>query len=310
LDAVSLLQSGSAVLLNASFGWLLGSWCARRWLRASAVEDFEPALRTFDQVAAGLALLASVSALLAATAVMGGVGLRQAIPTFWTMISATDYGQAGAVTVLALLGVLLARGVGAHWRGADHAAALALATFAVTRASMGHAGENGFWTINVAAEAVHLFAIGAWTGIVMVSGWFVLNDARVAALTAHASASYLNLMSRAAMLAVAALVATGAYSGWQRVGTPDNLVNTAYGTTLLVKAGLVLAAIALGGYNKFVGLPAAARSMHRVRSVLRVETFLLLAALVAAAALTSQQPPAASTMEAPQKSPAMIAFAK
>ncbi len=298
MDAVALLQLGSAVLVDAGFAWLLGSWCARRWLRASGADDCEPALRSPDRAAAGLAVLGSVAALLAATAVMGGLGLRQALPLFWTMVSATDYGRAGAVTVLAMLALLLLRHAGGNGRGADAAAALALAVFSVTRASMGHAGENGFWTFPLAAEAVHLAAIGVWTGAVMVSGWFVLDDARVAALGAHASGRYLERMSQAAMLAVAAIAGTGIYSGWQRVGTAQHLFNTAYGATLLVKVAVVVAAVALGGYNKFVGLPAAARSprgIRQVRAVLQVETFLLLAALAAAAVLTSQQPP--STMQ-------------
>jgi putative copper resistance protein D len=261
-------------------------------MRASGVDDFEPALRTADQAAAALAVLASMSALLAATAVMGGGGLRQAWTMLWTMLSSTDYGRAGGVTVFAMLGLLLVRRAGAS----DALAALALAVFAVTRASMGHAGEDGFWTMVMAAEAGHYGAIGVWTGAVMVSGWFVLDGARIAAVPVRASDEYLQLMSRAAMVAVAAIVGTGIYSGWQRVGTPQHLVDTAYGTTLLVKVALVLGAIALGGYNKFAGLAAASRSPHgirRVRAVLRVETLLLLGALVAAAALTSQQPPTA-----------------
>lgn len=296
MDAVSLLQIGSAVLVNAGFAWLLGSWCARRWLPASAVDACAAAMRRCDQGAAGLAVLGSMAALLAATAVMGGVGLWQAWPMLSTMVSATDYGHAGAVTVFAMLALLLIRGAGGNGRGADAAAVLALAVFAVTRASMGHAGENGFWTIPLAAEALHLAAIGVWTGAVMVSGWFVLDDARVATFSAQASGTYLERMSQAATLAVAAIAGTGIYSGWQRVETAQHLFNTPYGATLLVKVGLVLAALALGGYNRFAGLPAAARSPHgldRVRAVLRVETFLLLAALVAAAALTAQQPPGA-----------------
>lgn len=286
------------MLVNTGFAWLVGSWFARHWVRSSGVgaDDLEPALRKFDLAAAGLSMVGSVSALLAATAVMAGVGLREACPMFWTMVSSTDYGRAGGVTIFAMSAVFLVRLAGGIGRGTTIAVAAALAVYAVTRASMGHAGEDGFWTITLAAEAVHLSAIGLWTGAVMVSGWFVLSDARVSAFAVHDLDKYLDMMSQAAMLAVVAIIGTGVYSGLHRVGTTEHLLHTAYGMTLLAKVGLVMATLALGGYNKFVGLPAASRSprgLGLVRAVLQVETFLLLGALFAAGALTSQQPPTA-----------------
>jgi hypothetical protein len=58
--------------------------------------------------------------------------------------------------------------------------------------------------------------------------------------------------------------------------TSDHLLHTFYGMTLLAKIALVLAAIALGGYNKFIGLPAASRSheVWLVRATLQIESFL------------------------------------
>lgn len=286
------------LLVNIGFCWLVGSSLARHWIRSSDVgaNDFEQAISKFDLAAAGLSAVGSVAALLAATAVMGGVGLREAYPMFWTMVSATDYGRAGCVTILAMMAVVFVRLAGGTGRSTSAAVAAALAVFAVTRASMGHAGENGLWTVSLAAEAVHFSAIGSWTGAVMVSAWFVLSDARVSMFAVDVTDRYLEMMSQAAMLALVAVIGTGIYSAWHRVGTTEHLLNTAYGMTLLAKVGLVLAAIALGGYNKFVGLPAASRSsrgLSLVRAVLQVETFLLLGALLAAAALTSQQPPTA-----------------
>lgn len=161
---------------------------------------------------------------------------------------------------------------------------------------MGHAGEDGFRTIALAVESIHFFAIGLWTGAVMVSGWFVLHEARVKKFDTGSTDQYLELMSQAAMLAVVTIVATGIYSAWHRVGSYEHLVRTTYGVTLMVKVAMVLLAIALGGYNKFIGLPAASRSPRAialVRVILQVETLLLLGAMFAAAILTTQQPPTA-----------------
>jgi len=56
------------------------------------------------------------------------------------------------VAMLVLFFVRLTGGVG---RSSDIAVVLLLATFSATRASMGHAGEEGFWTIPLAVEAIH-----------------------------------------------------------------------------------------------------------------------------------------------------------
>jgi putative copper resistance protein D len=301
VDEVTLLQIAAAFLLNLGLCWLAGSWCARRWLRAGGAGQLqaEDGLRRMDLLAAAVAAAASVAALLAATAVMGGVGLREACPMFWTMLTSTDYGRAGMVTVLAMLTLLGVRLHGGSGTGSSLAVLLCGVVFVLTRASMGHAGEEGYWTVVLAAEAIHLGAVAVWTGAVLVSGGLVLDGARLARLGLHDTDRYLDLMSQAALVAVIAIAATGIYNAWQRLGSPVHLVDTAYGVTLQVKAALVVVAIALGGYNKFIGLPGAARSaqgLQRVRLVLRLECVVLIGALAAAAALVSQQPPAAASI--------------
>lgn len=298
MDAVALLQVGSAFALNLGFCWLAGSWFARHWLHLAGAGQRQAGagLRRLDLLAAGLALVGTAVALLAATAVMGGVGLREACPMFWMMLSSTDYGRAGSVTLLAMLVLFGVRFHGGGGAAGSLAALLCGVVFALTRASMGHAGEQGYWTAAMAAEAIHYGAIAVWTGAVLVSGGWVLDTARLAELRLRDTDRYLDLMSQAALLAVIAIGATGIYSAWHRLGSPAHLIDTAYGVTLQVKLALVAVAIALGAYNKFAGLPAAARSargLDRVRLVLRLESLVLLGALAAAAALISQQPPAA-----------------
>jgi copper resistance protein D len=298
MDAVPLLQAGSAFLLNAGFMWLVGTWFARYWLRSGGAGHAarEREIRRLDLLASGLCVAASAVALLAATAVMGDVGLRQACPMVWMMLTSTDYGHAGAVTIAAMVALLLVRRAGRAGAISDAGAGLALALFAVTRASMGHAGEDGLLSAALAAEAIHYAAAGLWTGAVLVSAWFTLDQSRIATAAIGAYDGYLERMSQAAMAAVLAIAATGVYSAWHRVGTAGHLLHTFYGLTLLVKVALVLAAVALGGYNKWVGLPAAGRAhsgLRLVRTVLRIESVVLLGVLLAASVLTTRQPPAA-----------------
>ncbi|WP_343731703.1 CopD family protein [Duganella sp.] len=297
MDVVSLLQVGSAFLLNLGFTWLVGAWFARRWIQANGARrnDIDPELRRLDLWAAGLAACSSALALLAATAVMAGVGLGEACPMFWMMLTSTAYGQAGCVTIAAMVTVLILRWT-VRGRGAEAGVAVALALFAVTRASMGHAGEAGLLSAALAAEAVHYAAIGLWTGAVLLSGCYVLSERRIGQATVGASDRYLERMSQAALAAVIAIFMTGVYSAWLRVGSAEHLQHTFYGVTLLIKVALVLLAIALGGYNKFFGLPAASRSqqgLRAVRTTLRLESAVLISAVLAASILISQTPPAA-----------------
>ena len=294
VDAVWLLQVGSAFLLNSGFSWLAGSWCARRWLPVGADRPaaFEARMRMLDMLAAGVAIAAGGLSLLAATAVMGGTGLREACVMFWMMATTTAYGWSGCIAIAALAAVLALRCVPCLPPVGELAVLLGMCLFAVTRSSMGHAGEQGLWSLSMAAESIHLSAISVWAGVVAVSGLLVLQ----VRWEMDAMNRYLNWMSHAATAALAAIAVTGIYSGWHRVGSTENLIYTVYGMTLLSKVALVLVAIAIGGYNKFIGLPAASRSpdgVAAVRLALRIETVLLLGAILAAAILTSQQPPTA-----------------
>ncbi|HAT32232.1 MAG TPA: copper resistance protein CopD, partial [Janthinobacterium sp.] len=235
-------------------------------------------------------------ALYAATAVMAGIGLREARSMFWMMLSTTDYGHAGCIAIAAMIVLFAIRLRGGTGRMSDIASGLTMAVFAVTRASMGHAGEGGFWSVALAVESVHFVGIGIWTGAVFVSAYFILSPARVASFAAGLTDRYLERMSRAALWAVVAIVGTGTYNAWHRVDSVDGLTHSNYGATLLVKIALVVGAIGLGAYNKFFGLPAAARSARGfaiVRGVLQAESVLLLGALAAAAILGTQQAPGA-----------------
>jgi putative copper resistance protein D len=298
MDSVFALQVGSAVLLNAAFAWLLGSWLARPWLFSAGDSrmESEGQLRLLDIAAAALGVLATGAALWASTAVMGGVGLFEARDLFWQMLTTTSVGRSGYVSLGAITLVLVVRTFDSTSAWREWTVLATLGVFAFVRASMGHAGENGYWTVPFASEVVHVSAMGAWTGLVAVS---VLRGIGAPTLQPDLKriAIYLDLMSATATAAVAAVFITGLFNAWHRVGTFENLFdNSVYTTALIVKVGLVCVALVLGGYNKFFGLAHArssAQGLERVKFVLKVESFVLLAVLIAAAVLTSQQPPSA-----------------
>ena len=284
--------------LNTAFAWLIGSWLARRWLVASGIPrtNAEALLRSGDIVAAAFGVLATAAMLWASAAVMGGVSLQEAKDLLWQMLTMTSIGRAGYIAFFAIALVLVIRALRstAVWREWTVVAALGLLAF--VRASMGHAGENGYLTLPFAVEVIHLTAMGAWTGLVAVSAWESMSTA-AGQPDLNRLARYLDSMSAAAMAAVVAVFVTGLFNAWHRVGTVDNLFgDSIYTTALLAKVCLVSMALILGGYNKTFGLARAKHSaagLRSVRVVLMVESVVLLAVLIAAAVLTSQQPPAA-----------------
>jgi len=298
MSAASLLQLGSVVLLDAGFSWVVGTLFARLWLRSRAAGPSESSVFTALQrtglQAVGLCLVALVGAVWAAAAVMMGDSLTAAGSMLWMTVSQTAYGHAASlgVVILVAIGGLSVT----SWKssGADATIVALLLGFAASRASVSHAGDNGMFTFGLAVEWVHLLLIALWLGGVAVGGWLVLPRTYA---TAHDTAvinRYLTLLSHAATIALIGIFATGVYNAFQRVGTVQNVMGNPYGTALLVKLAFIGLAVALGGYNKLVGVPSLMKSSSaspRVIAILRVESVLLLIALTAAAFLTTQQPP-------------------
>ena len=91
------------------------------------------------------------------------------------------------------------------------------------------------------------------------------------------------------------------YNGFRVLNTPAELTNTAYGWVLTTKLCFVGLAVALGGWNRLVGFPAAIaiaavpddskKALHVITSILRIESIALLIVLCAAAVLTTSAPP-------------------
>ena len=236
---------------------------------------------------------------------MGGVAWLNAGPAFAQMLAATHYGHAGVATV-----VLLVIAMVVHWRLKGPAAglryvgslAVLLLLVAAARVTIGHAYEHGPLSVAVVVEWLHLLLMSLWAGVVFVAAWVVLPRVLAGEVVAtRERAVYLTSMSNWAAAALAGILATGAYNAYRVLGSPRELVEADYGQVLLFKICLVLIAIALGGFNKFVGLPAALpfgesaakahRGLRTVITVLRIESIALLLVLIAAAVLTSSAPP-------------------
>jgi copper transport protein len=103
--------------------------------------------------------------------------------------------------------------------------------------------------------------------------------------------------SRIAVVLIALLLAAGTFVSIERLPELDDLWDTSYGRTLLVKIALVLVALAWGGFHHTVVRPRLERgeSPPGVGRSLLGESVVALAVLFAAAVLVNGAPPPVDT---------------
>lgn len=305
-------QRAVTAFLNLSLAVLVGASAATLWLRTRTspwARAMLPRLRTALLAGTGTAILAYVAILWIEAASMAEVPLAEAWPAVRSLITGTHFGLAWMIGAAALVVAGAASAAGARFQAAAATSAVRIGAIGVllySRSMVSHAGAAGDFTWAVAADWVHLVLISIWVGEVIVAGLITLRVLPDAASGSQADcALYVDALSRSATVALVGIFATGAISTWRVLESTADLFGNPYGTTLLIKVGLVLCAAALGGFNRFVVMPALLRSLQQqgqearaagglFARVLQVEAIVLVAVLIAAAFLTSTSPPMAS----------------
>ncbi|EDT39939.1 CopD family protein [Burkholderia ambifaria] len=305
---VGMLRLAAVAIQNAGFAVVVGTLLGSRWLARGASawqHDIAHRLLATQRGAAVVSLLASITAFWAHCALMSEVPLLEAGPAVRAMLASTGFGHAwlaGAVFMLAVVVLSFVRRVTdtrfpfAMWA--------ALACVALARSNGGHPVDAGLFSVPVWVDWLHLLAISAWVGLVLVTAFGVMpRFAGMPARERATGASFVQSLSDASTVALAVLFATGAYNGWRGVDTADNLLASTYGHILLLKLALVLIAAALGGHNRFFGMPkllAALKdpagtmpviALRGFGAVLRIEAVVLAGVLMVAAVLVSSALP-------------------
>jgi copper transport protein len=177
----------------------------------------------------------------------------------------------------------------------------------------GHASApSRFRWFNLAAQWVHLAAVGVWIGGLLwlfVLLWATRSAVRPPDVDAEHWMAAVRRFSTIAAFALLAVAVTGVLRALDEVGPPAQwarLIDTSFGITLLVKVALFVELVALGAWNRYVNVPRAAeRSGHFRRTV--VAEIVLAAGVLAATAVLSELAPsvdvarAATQAEAPQQ---------
>ena len=152
----------------------------------------------------------------------------------------------------------------------------------------GHAASSYLRPLGVAAQWVHMVAIGTWVGGLV---WLLLGI-RGVQTPVHAAA--VRVFSHVATVALVVVLATGSLRAIVQVGSVGGLFDTSYGVTLLVKLGLVAVLVALGAVNHYRLVPAfsAADTTYRPFSLnSRGEIVVATAVLATTAVLVGLAPP-------------------
>jgi putative copper resistance protein D len=308
-SGLALALRVATVLLNLSVAVLVGAGAATFWLRSAGspwAAGVRPRLRQAMRACLAVAATTYVVLLWLEAASMAEVPVAEAFPAVQSVITATHYGYAWMLGAAALLVAGFTTAAPGAMHGTSSVLRLAaLGLFLYSRSIVSHAGAAGDFTWAVAVDWVHLVLVSLWVGEVIVAGLITLRMEPAAGREDRTEcARHVGALSTSATIALAGIVVTGVLGAWRGLGSPDQVLVSSYGTILLVKVGLVAGAAALGGWNRFVVMPALlaqlggaappGRATRRFAHVLQIEAAILLAAIVAAAILSSTPPPTAA----------------
>lgn len=193
------------------------------------------------------------------------------------------------------LGLTLSAGALLLWRGAGWPSLLAATGVIGSVALTDHAGAGTGTAglIHMFSDVVHLAAAGAWLGALPALAWLLLwgrNEPARGDLAADVTRRFGAL----ALVAVAALLASGVINTAILVGWPADLFATTYVGALALKIGLFAAMLVLAAFNRFHLTPALPRrgALGLLAATVLAETALGLGILLLVG-LLGTQPPAA-----------------
>ncbi len=186
---------------------------------------------------AGIVALGTVLELGLQVPYVAGGGLGDATSADLREVLSSQYGAAHLVRlgVLAAALVLLRTVARARASDADRVLLSVLGVIGVATWSIsGHPSATDVATVSITADMIHLAAMSAWLGGLVILVVFLLPRANATEL-----AAIVPVWSRWAGYAIGALLLTGVAQSLIEVRTLRGLVATTYGLTLLAKVALV-----------------------------------------------------------------------
>jgi copper transport protein len=178
-------------------------------------------------------------------------------------------------------------------------ALLAAAAVLIIPGSSGHAGQTSPRGLSLFVDWLHLASGSLWLGGLV--GLLVLWATLPARLRVDGLSHTVPRFSAIALPSVLALLATGTVATIVHMPAVNALWDTSYGVAILVKVGVLCAAVALAAVNRLRSKPRiiagrgdpelGASAARLLRRTLSAEAALVAGAVFAAAVLTSLAPP-------------------
>jgi len=206
--------------------------------------------------------------------------------SLWSDVYATRLGKALVIRELLLVALLVLvlslrgrfeRSLTSWWRSTTLLIGVGIV---LTLSASGHPSASAQSGVAVFADALHLSSVILWVG-----GLTILAFGGV--LTSTNADVVVNRFSRMATFAIPIAVLTGLWQMWHLVPAVSDITQTKWGQALLVKSCLVVAAVTLGAFARWLIRRGEGTSIHRV---VLVEVLIAVLALGVTAGMLSQSP--------------------
>ena len=294
---LSLLDTSLIALDRLSLAIIIGASAALIWLlnNHNARTLVQPKLRFLLDGAFITLFITTALVLLMRTAIMADVPLLEAFPFVEKVIEKSHFGslwtgRSIALVIMIVLWLFIRKKTPALG-GMLLIAASAVIAFYISAAS--HAGDEGLFTLDNLINSIHIVGGCLWGGAV-IAYLVIITSLRRQGDTMHAIiCSSADRLSSLATVALALVVSTGLLNAWHRLETIEELWQTDYGITLIIKLGFVAMMMAIGASNRFIIIPAMTgkpAASQRFQRVLSLDAVLFITIICIAAALGIQGP--------------------
>ncbi len=122
------------------------------------------------------------------------------------------------------------------------------AALVVSLSLSGHAVTGRWEPLGFIADLVHVSAAAVWVGGLLVLATVLLRTRP--GIEPDELEGVVRRFSATAVVAVAAIVGSGVFQAWRQVGSWNQLTETDYGTVLLLKVTLMVAAVEAGWFSR------------------------------------------------------------
>jgi copper transport protein len=175
-------------------------------------------------------------------------------------------------------------------------ALLALAALTLL-SSQGHASQAPLAPLSIGFDAVHLTAVSTWmSGLLCVAAVLVRAPRALPGVGRTLASATLSRFSRVALWSVVAIVATGLARAVGELSSPEQLLVTGYGRTLVLKASLLAPILVIARRNRRLvgrlagGWTPTAERLRAIAGSVRMELAIAIGIVIVAAVLVAQVP--------------------